>query len=127
MKLLLDTNVWHWANLDPSRLSPAVRAELVRAENEVSVSVASIWELGIKHRLGKISLEGEFNAFVRDAVAGFAVLDIRRTHVERVHSLPLHHRDPFDRLLVAQAFVESATIVTSDAQVAAYGISVLRT
>lgn len=64
---------------------------------------------------------------MRDAVAGLVVLDIRREHVERVHTLPLHHRDPFDRLLVAQAFVESATIATSDAQLDAYGISVLRT
>jgi PIN domain nuclease of toxin-antitoxin system len=95
VKLLLDTHVWLWANLEPARLSVAVREELVRAENDVLVSVASIWELGIKHRLGKIALEGEFSDFVRDAVEGLSVLEVRQAHAVRVHALPQHHRDPF--------------------------------
>jgi PIN domain nuclease of toxin-antitoxin system len=125
--MLLDTHVWLWANLEPARLSVAVREELVRAENDVLVSVASIWELGIKHRLGKIALEGEFSAFVRDAVEGLSVLEVRQAHAVRVHALPQHHRDPFDRLLIAQAFEEGATLVTADGELDAYGVSVLRT
>ena len=89
MKILLDTHVWLWLNLEPSRLPPSFANAIGAPENEIMVSVASIWEVSIKHRLGKLDVPGPFQAFVDDALREIQVLGIDRFHVERLHTLPL--------------------------------------
>jgi PIN domain nuclease of toxin-antitoxin system len=119
MRLLLDTHVFLWAVTANRRLKPSTRAFLSRAD-AVYVSAASIWEIAIKARLGKI--EGDAAALV-EAIdsSGFQELPVSAHHAAAVAKLPLHHSDPFDRLLLAQAFSEPLRFVTADTVLGAYG------
>ncbi len=119
MRLLLDTHVFLWAITANRRLKSSTRDLLSRAD-AVYVSAASIWEIAIKARLGK--LEGDA-AFLVDAIdsSGFHELPVTAQHAAAVAKLPLHHSDPFDRLLLTQAFLEPLRLVTADAVLAAYG------
>ncbi len=114
MRLLLDTHIVLWAAAAPERMGNAV--ELV-ASNERVVSVATVWELAIKQSLGKVNLGGEVGPwFARARVAlGLTVLDVSAVHAAAVEQLPWHHRDPFDRMLVAQARQEGLRLITADA------------
>lgn len=118
MRLLLDTHVLLWALAEPRRLPPAFRRELDEAE--AFVSAASIWEIAIKNALGKIDADPRA---ILEAVepAGFLHLPISGAHAAAVLELPPLHRDPFDRLLVAQGRCEPMLLVTNDAAVAGYG------
>jgi len=119
MRLLLDTHVFIWSVTANRQLKAATRAYLVSAE-AVYVSAASIWEIAIKARLGKI--EGEAEAFARAIKeSGFQELPVSSRHAAAVAMLPLHHTDPFDRLLLAQAFTEPLRLVTADRTLVAYG------
>ncbi len=122
MRLLLDTHAFLWWWADDRRLPKKTRAAIADAES-VLVSAASAWEMAIKIGLGKLRFSGRF----ADAVeaCGFERLAVDFQHVEAVRALALHHSDPFDRLLVAQALVEDATLVTRDPAFAAYGIALL--
>src|SRR3984957_4526180 len=119
MRLLLDTHVFLWAVTANRRLKPSTREFLSRAD-AVYVSAASIWEIAIKARLGKIEAD---EAFLVDAIdsSGFRELPVRAKHVAGVTNLPLNHSNPFDRLLLAQAFLEPLRFVTADSGLAAYG------
>ncbi len=118
MAVLLDTHLLLWALADPRRLPADFRREL--DDTDAYVSVASIWEIAIKNAIGKIDIDP---AAVLDALepAGFLPLAITGAHAAAVGRLPLRHKDPFDRLLVAQARLESLELVTNDSAVAAYG------
>lgn len=125
MRILLDTHIALWAVVG-SRALPSHAREAILTADEVHVSVASIWEVAIKHALGK----GEMPVSAAQAAtafsdAGYRLLDVRPGHVIRVEQLPLHHKDPFDRLLVAQALSEPLTLVTADEQVGRYGEPVM--
>lgn len=119
MRLLLDTHVFLWAVTANPRLKSGTRDFLSRAD-AVYVSAVSIWEIAIKARLGRIDADA---AFLADAIdsSGFIELPVTAHHAAAVVKLPLHHTDPFDRLLVAQAFLEPLRFVTADAMLAAYG------
>ncbi len=119
MRLLLDTHIFIWSVTDSRRLKASARAYLSAAEI-VYVSAASIWEIAIKARLGKIEGDPEAFAAAIDA-SGFQELHVTSAHASAVTKLPLHHADPFDRLLLAQAFSEPLRFVTSDRALAAYG------
>jgi len=126
MQLLLDSHVFVWSKSVSSKLSDKARAAIVDPDNEVFVSLASAWELWIKHAkkpdpaLAPI-LDGGALKFLEAAKAsGFAVLDITLEHAEKAAGLPLHHRDPFDRMLIAQAIVERFTLVSRDPAVERY-------
>ena len=123
MKLLLDTHVVLWWRLDSSRLVRAVRQRIATAD-VVWVSAASGWEAAIKQGLGKLSLADSFLWMVEDS--DFDELPVTLRHAEQVAMLPPHHTDPFDRMLIAQARVEGATIVTHDPQFERYDVPVLR-
>ncbi len=127
MRLLLDTVALYRAATLPASLSPAVRALLADKAHQVFVSVASAWELAIKSSLGKLALPCRIDVFfaqtARDLLAESLSLELR--FVAKVTELPSHHRDPFDRLIVAQALVEDCAVLTSDARFAAYGVRVL--
>ena len=118
MRLLLDTQVFVWVIQDSERLSQAAR-EAILGASEVYVSAASIWEIAIKARLGKIDADpGRMIQAI--AESGFAPLPITAVHAAFVAQLPDHHKDPFDRLLVAQAWTEPLRLLSSDPLVAQY-------
>lgn len=125
LRLLLDTHVLLWWLADDPQLQPKVRAAISSPENLVFISAASVWELRIKQALGKVELPGDF-AEVLDAQA-FEQLSVTVAHAHALHGLPMHHRDPFDRLLVAQASVERLTIVSHDDALRSYGVPLLAT
>jgi PIN domain nuclease of toxin-antitoxin system len=120
---LLDSNVLLWLNLDPERIPGAVIAELDAAE-AVYFSAASAWELSIKQSLGKLRMTGSISAFVERA--GFLEMAVTTKFAEAAAQLPMHHRDPFDRIIVAQAREEGLTLVTSDRRLASYDVKILR-
>ena len=124
MRLLLDTHALLWSLVKPEKLPPAVRHAIQSAENEAYASVASAWEISIKVAIGKL----DFDVQVLErglAASGIQALGITLQHTARIARLPLHHRDPFDRMLVAQALTESLTIVTRDRDLAKYGVKLL--
>ena len=122
MRLLLDTNVLLWTMAGDARADP-LRERLLDEDNEVVVSVASYWEVAIKAGTGKLDVDV---AQLRQAVrlSGFVELPVLGAHTEQLAGLPAIHRDPFDRLLVAQAQAEPMRLLTSDRLLAGYGASV---
>ena len=123
MKLLLDTHVLIWAVLDDPHLPERFRQALADPAAEVHVSAVSVWEVAIKRGLGKLAVPPEvFDQAVR---AGTIALPITWDHARAVESLPPHHADPFDRLLIAQAQVEGLTLLTADRQFRAYEVNLL--
>jgi PIN domain nuclease of toxin-antitoxin system len=124
MKLLLDTHVFIWWRADPRRIDRKVERAISRA-TMVYVSAASAWEAAIKSQLGKLRFPGSFGEAV--AASQFTRLAISFEHAEAVSGLPLHHVDPFDRLLVAQARLEGLTVVSADRQLEPYRVPMLWT
>ena len=127
MKILVDTHVFLWMAMTPMRLSGRVRALLADTANELFLSDASVWEIAIKYKTGRLELSGEPSLWIPLRVERYYLteLTIRRDHIFRAGGLPLHHRDPFDRLLVAQAQVEGLTLLTADARLSAYDVPVI--
>ena len=127
MSLLLDTQVFLWWVNDDPRLGAKARKALEDAGIEVVFSAASAWEIAIKARLGRLHAPPDLATFLTDQITinGFRVLPIKLEHAARVRHLDDHHRDPFDRLLVAQAILEGLTLVTSDAVMDRYPVTVL--
>jgi PIN domain nuclease of toxin-antitoxin system len=125
MRLLLDTHAWLWFVLGDASLSAPARAAIEAAENEKLVSPASFWEVAIKVSLGKYVLPQSYESFIQQAIhgQGFAILPVLPSHTALLCSMPFHHRDPFDRLLVAQALAQSITIVSADRMLDAYGVN----
>lgn len=127
MRVLLDTQAWIWLTSFPGKLSEEARALATDRSNELVLSVASSWEIAIKHRLGKLELPEEPATYIpsRMETFGMSGIPVEHHHALEVASLPLHHRDPFDRILVAQARIEGMTILTSDPAFAPYDVDVL--
>jgi PIN domain nuclease of toxin-antitoxin system len=124
-RALLDTHVWLWSTGASNRLGPRTRSLIEDPGNELWLSVASGWELAIKSRRG-LELGIAVDEYVRSRLrlGRIRALDIKLDHVLAVAHLPEHHRDPFDRLLIAQARAESLVLVTADAQMAWYDVPV---
>lgn len=116
MRLLLDTHAFLWWVGDDDALSARAREAIADPENECLVSAASAWEMAIKVSIGKLRIGGEVRRFVPDQMTanGFEPLAVSVAHAARVADLPFHHRDPFDRLLAAQALEERIAIVSAD-------------
>jgi PIN domain nuclease of toxin-antitoxin system len=126
VRLLLDTHIALWALADDPALAPAAREAIADADNAVHVSVASLWEIAIKHALGRGAVPfGASQAARHFADAGYRILDISAAHAITVESLPPLHADPFDRMLVAQSLAEPMRLVTHDRAVAAYSDAVM--
>ncbi len=122
MNLLLDTHVLLWW-LAGEQIAPGAAERIADPGTLVAVSAASLWEIAIKRSIGKLRVEGSMTDHVEQG--GFEALPIALEHAERAGSLPLHHCDPFDRMLVAQAQVERLAIVTRDPAFDAYEVAVL--
>ena len=121
MNILLDTQILLWALIEPARLPADVRDLLENPDHTVLFSAASIWEIAIKTSLGRADFQVPPAKILQAAQdCGFLELPVRATSALKVATLPLHHRDPFDRLLIAQALTEPATLYTADTQLAAY-------
>ena len=121
--LLLDTHVLLWYMEDNPRLGAEIRTAMERAAPQVFVSLASVWEMSIKSALGKLHMPPNLAATL--AATGVQLLPITLAHALAAGALPSHHRDPFDRMLVAQAQLDGLTLVTHDGRMRPYGVSVL--
>lgn len=128
MRILLDTHVWLWMVSQPARIAAEVRTELENVENELLLSAASVWEMAIKFGLGKLPLPEPPDVFVPPRLArdGVSPLAIEHRHAAQVLHLPPHHRDPFDRLLVAQALLDDLVLCTADPALHPYDARLLR-
>jgi PIN domain nuclease of toxin-antitoxin system len=122
-RLLVDSHVLLWHVLDDARLRPVPTAAIEAGDAEVFVSTASLWEIAIKAAIGKLETPDDLPQRVNDL--GFEFLPVTAEHAWHVRSLPLHHRDPFDRLLIAQAQIEHLPIVTADPAFEAYDVGVV--
>lgn len=124
MRILLDTQIWLWMLVAPDRFSDQARARLRSASTELVLSAASTWEISIKVAIGKLELpdlpERVIPSMIR--VTRVEPMDVRVSHTLRVGELPMHHRDPFDRLLVAQAQLERIPIMTADPAFSMYQV-----
>lgn len=127
MRALVDTHVFLWWVTDDPALSERARRVIQEPDNDVYFSVASAWEIVIKAALGRLTVAGDLEAFVRGHVSrnAFRILPVHLEHALKVYSLPAHHRDPFDRLLVAQASLEGLPIVTADPWMRRYDVEVI--
>jgi PIN domain nuclease of toxin-antitoxin system len=119
-RFLVDTHALLWWLDDAPALSASAREAIADPVSEPLVSTASVWEIAIKRSLGKLTAPAELLEEIVDA--GFAWLPVDPEHAWAARELPFHHRDPFDRLLVAQALVERVSVVTRDVRFAAYGV-----
>lgn len=126
MNLLLDTHVFLWAIDDHPKLSDKARAAIIDGRNVVFVSAATAWEIAVKKSIGKLSAPSE-NYLQELQIHRFTPLNITSEHALAVEQLPSYHRDPFDRLLVAQAQLEKLTLITRDSRLDAYDIPILWT
>lgn len=121
MRLLLDTHILLWAVLDDPRLTKTQRQAI--SEGELYLSAASVWEIGIKRALGKLDVPDDLFDIAVDA--GCRPLPISWTHAEAAAALPLHHTDPFDRMLVAQARCEGLRLASADSRLKAYDVDLI--
>ena len=121
MRLLLDTHVFIWACVEPERLSPIEQIEIASPDNQVLVSAATAWEISIKEALGRLDFPVDRLQEFLDRL-GFEPLAMSLTHATLAGQLPRHHEDPFDRMLIAQASIESLTLVSRDSLFARYGL-----
>lgn len=128
MRILLDTQCWLWMLMAPERFSEDSRSLVEASENDLYLSAASAWEIAIKFGLGKLTLPGRPAGLIPELMSRTAVvaLPIQHSHALRVADLPAHHRDPFDRLLVAQAQLEDLPLLTADPQFEPYDVKILR-
>ena len=126
MKILLDTHTFIWCDSDPSNLSATAVSLLKNPGNTVLVSVVSIWEMIIKQQIGKLSLKVPLRTILSQQQAnGIQVLPMNLDHVLSLENLPVIHKDPFDRLLITQANVEGAALLSADAIFSQYAVNVV--
>lgn len=124
MRYLLDTHAYLWAGDESPRLSQSVLDAIENTSDELLPSIASLWEIAIKLKIGKLHLNASFSelSIEQSAMHDVAIQAITLQHLELISRLPLHHRDPFDRLMVAQCLAEEMVIVSNDTALDAYGI-----
>lgn len=128
MKLLLDTHIFIWWADQPEKLSPAALSALEDEANELLLSVASVWEMQIKIQLGKLKLSLPLKDLIKNQqeTNEITVLPVALTHVLTLDAVPFHHKDPFDRLLIAQSIEEDLTLVSADSQFSTYSVKLLQ-
>ena len=127
MRALLDTHSFLWAVGEDDQLTPAARELITDGDNEIFLSVVSAWEISIKYSKKRLTLVSPPGVYVPDRLRLFGIqqLPVTLGHATQVAELPFHHRDPFDRILIAQAQLEGMPIITSDRNIASYDIEVI--
>ena len=123
MKLLLDANAFLWWRDDAQQLSPRVADAIRDRSNDIFVSVVSLWEIAIKRSIGKLRFLDDFAEVI--AEEEFNLLPVSYAHLRSFENLPRHHRDPFDRMLIAQAVADELPIATNDTMFPRYGVNIL--
>ena len=123
MRLLIDTHILLWADERPRLIAPPLCAAMRDETNEIVVSAATIWEIAIKRAIGKLRFDRPIVAAV--LALGFEILPVTGAHAEHAGSLPPHHNDPFDRLIIAQAYLEGLVLGTQDRLMQSYGVATL--
>ena len=126
MDILLDTHALWWFLIGSEKMPDAVKESILNPENTIYVSIASVWEAAIKMSIGKLDFDGGIDRLI-EAIdnEGFLLLDVATKHIKTVKDLSFIHRDPFDRMLVAQAIVEGFHVMTTDSDIAKYDISLI--
>ncbi|MBG1269193.1 type II toxin-antitoxin system VapC family toxin [Nostoc sp. WHI] len=115
MKVLLDTHIFIWWDSEPEKLSPNILSLLQQTDTKLYVSVVSLWEIQIKSQLGKLTLSQSLeDIYDSQSKNGISFLSVIPTHILNLNTLPLHHKDPFDRMLISQALVEGLTLISID-------------
>ena len=127
MRVLVDTHTFLWALLENHRLSAKAKQILTSKEHELYFSLVSLWEIAVKMKIGKLNTVGSSVTYIRDEMAeyGMELLPIRYEHILQLEQLPLHHSEPFDRLLIAQAIAESLPILTHDEMFPLYPVKLI--
>jgi PIN domain nuclease of toxin-antitoxin system len=124
MDILLDTHAAIWFFEDDKRLSKSAAEIIYNLENMIYISMASLWEIGIKVSTGKLEFDGGIDCFIEAVYKNeFKMLEISPEHIKKVTELPFIHRDPFDRIMIAQSMVEGMTIMTVDENIVEYDIN----
>ena len=125
MDLLLDTHTFIWFLNGDNQLPASLKKLIANTSNKCFISIASLWEIAIKSNLNKLELQGDFNQIASFLIDNdIEVLPISFAHIQRLLNLSFHHRDPFDRIIVAQAFTENLTIATKDKAFSEYLVNV---
>ncbi len=127
MKLLLDTHIFLWLNSHPQKLSETILEACANTNNQLVLSHVSPWEIQIKQQLGKLQLDAPLSKLVETQIDqnNMQMLPIKLKHIYALNTLPAIHKDPFDRLLIAQAGIESMTLVSVDKKIQQYSIEVI--
>ena len=127
MRVLVDTHTFLWALLKNHRLSATAKQILTSKEHELYFSLVSLWEIAVKIKIGKLNMVGSSVTYIRDEMVqyGMELLPIRYEHILQLEQLPLHHSEPFDRLLIAQAIAESLPILTHDEKFPLYPVKLI--
>ena len=127
MRVLVDTHTFLWALLENHRLSAKAKQILTSKEHELYFSLVSLWEIAVKMKIGKLNTVGSSVTYIRDEMGeyGMELLPIRYEHILQLERLPLHHSEPFDRLLIAQAIAESLPILTHDEKFPLYPVKLI--
>jgi PIN domain nuclease of toxin-antitoxin system len=124
VRVLIDTHVFIWYVQDSERLPRLIAALISDGRNDILFSIASVWEMAIKQSTGKLNLGVPYASFIEEQMRlnNIELLPVRLNHLEVVTSLPFHHRDPFDRLLITQAMVEDIVLITADSVFSLYPV-----
>ncbi len=127
MEYLIDTHCWLWCWESPEKLGADAEKIIRDPKVKVYFSAASAWELAIKVKLGKLKIQESLDSFINSRLKNeaFTSLPIEISHATKAYALPLHHRDPFDRILIAQAYIEDLCFITADSQIKSYSIKIL--
>jgi PIN domain nuclease of toxin-antitoxin system len=127
LRILLDTQIFLWALAEPKRLGEKTKSLLRSRENQLYFSAASSWEISIKAGLGKLPLPESPDKYISSRMANLKIdpLDVRHYHTFIVYQLPLHHRDPFDRILIATAIAENIYLMSADEQFRRYDVNLI--
>jgi PIN domain nuclease of toxin-antitoxin system len=123
MRVLLDTHILIWGLCEPDRLNDKTKELLTNIDNIIFVSIASLWELQIKKSLNKITLPDDFTSQLQEN--GYELLNITHEHISKLDTIPMIHRDPFDRMLISQCIYESIPLVTKDTEIIKYNIQTI--
>ena len=124
MKYLLDTHSLLWTIFEPDKLSAEAQEIILDQNNIICVSLISLWEISIKQNIGRLDLPEEFFEVV--SKGGFEMLPLNMTQIEQYKTLPLHHRDPFDRMLIIQAQQQKLILITRDSEISKYDVEIVK-
>lgn len=124
MKYLLDTHALLWTIFEPEKLTKQAREIIGDRHNIICISLISLWEISIKQNIGRLEIPEDFFQVIRQG--GFEILPLNLDEITKYRTLPLHHRDPFDRILVVQALERELTLITRDSEIEKYEVSIIK-